>query len=104
MRRATWHEEARRLYAEGIRSHKRLAQIFGVHDGHIWKVLNPEKGKEIRDRWKKNNPDTIKAARKRYLVKHRARVLARNKLLKAAADEAKETGLPKSVILEQWGA
>ena len=106
MRRATWHEECRALRAENKKlwGHKVLAARYGVHPGHIWKVLSPERAKIAREKWRVKNPDANREAKARHYARNRIKVIARNKLLLAVREESKETGLPIAIILEQWGA
>lgn len=100
-----WHAEARRLREENpLWTYDALAAHFGVNRGYMWKIFHPERAYEMWKRWRLRHPEKHRATVDRYRAKHRTRVLAREKILRAANAEAKATGQTKEQVLQQWGA
>lgn len=91
-----WHSEARRLRSRNpkVWTYEKLGRHFGMAKSTIWMVLcpNPERDERFRQ------------ARYRWRVNNRAKVIVREKLLRAARAEAKDLGITTPEVLKQWGA
>ena len=74
----------------------RLATLFGRSKARVCRALDPTYEREYR----KVNRAYILARKREYYHSHKTHL----SLHRAAWEESKATGIPKKVILAQWGA